>query len=81
MKTKACVLECNDDLGNLYEYVMLAVAYANTSHPDIYTLMLSAWECLTLTDEQADIIANDFVPADYRTAQEFYCAMAKLPAA
>jgi hypothetical protein len=79
MKTKACILESGDNAGDIYEYVMLAVAHANTSHPDIYSLMLSAWECLSLTDEQADIITNHFVPADYRTAQEFYCAMAALP--
>lgn len=78
-KTKACVLESGIHASNIYEYVMLSIAYERTSLPDIYSLKLCAFEEMELTDEQ-EAILTEHLSGDYTCAQEFYCAMAKLPA-
>lgn len=80
MTTKACILERSNNSSGIYEYVMLAIAYERSKLSDLYTLKFSAWENLNLADDEADILAAYFNPADYHNAQDFYHAMSKLPA-
>ena len=79
MKTKACILESGNNASDIYEYVMLAIAYRRSLLPDLYTLMFGAYEVANLTEEQ-EAILTAHLAGDYRNATEFYAAMAKLEA-
>lgn len=79
MTTKACILESGSNASDIRQYVMLAIAHSRTQLPDLYALMLSAYELADLTEEQKAILTAHLA-GDYRDATEFYAAMAKMEA-